>query len=331
MIARELDPTERELLVRAAILAPTTYEARPWRFDVDGDTVDVSRDPGESSADFGEDPGDFGEDSGGRRAMVCVGAALFNLRVAAAALARGTTTRLLPDPSRPDLLAQVRVWPGPGAEVCLAGLLLHLYRPRQGRLPYADRRIPPAIRLELERAAAAEGTTLSWADDGHHDGPADLDGAGCRDGVLDGGLCPLPYEDLWTRAVLTMPAASPTSLTSATAGACPRDWMVAGQALQRVFLVAAGHGLSGSLDELDELDRLSSLGGSHGFDGLDGSVGWPGTFGPSYQLRAGGPAQVRLRLGWGPSVASTPPRPLADVVADDVCCTLEDQWTWPSK
>ena len=321
MIARELDPTERELLVRAAILAPTTPEARPW-FVVDGNTVDVSRDPGEDSRETSGE--DLGEDSGGRRTMVCVGAALFNLRVAAAALARGTTTRLLPDPSRPALFAQVRVWPGPGAEVCLAGLLLQLYRPRSGPRSYADHRIPPAIRHELERAAAKEGATLSWEDDEHREGPADLDGNGCQDGVLDGGLCPPSYEDLWTRAVLTMPA---TSATSATAGACPRDWMVAGQALQRVLLVAARHGLSGSaldeldgFDELNGLDRFDAFDAFDGFDrlgGLGGSVGWPGTFGAPHQPSAGRPVQVRLRLGWGPSIARTPARLLADFVADD--------------
>ncbi|GAA2760699.1 hypothetical protein [Actinopolymorpha rutila] len=303
MIVRELDPTERELLVRAAILAPSVHDARPWRFAFSGDTVDVSRDPGEmQNGEIQRGEMQRGEDSGGRRAMVGVGAAVFNLRVAAAALARGTTTKLLPDPGRPGLLAQVRVWPGPGEEVGLAGLLLHLYRPRTGRRSYADRHIPQAIRQELEDAAAAEGATLSWAYDGHRDG---VRGLGGEYDVLPGNPYPPLYEDLWTPAVLT---------TVATSSACPRDWLVAGQALQRVLLVAARHGLSGSpLGELDELD------GFDGFDGFDGSVGWPGTFGPSHQPRAGRPAQVRLWLGWGPSIARTPPRPLTDFVADDLC------------
>ncbi|SDS04477.1 hypothetical protein [Actinopolymorpha singaporensis] len=324
MIARELDTTERELLVRAAILAPSAPEARSWRFRFSADTVDVCLDP--VGVHHGElQPGGVhhGEDSGGRPTMVGVGAAVFNLRVAAAALARGTTTKLLPDPGRPGLLAQVRVWPGPGAEVCLAGLLLHLYRPRSGRRSYADRRIPPAIRQELEHAAATEGAILSWPDDRHGeelrtwdgchggvlDGVLHGDLAGVLDGDLDGGLyCP-SYGYQWTHAVLTTDAAAP---------ACPRDWLVAGQALQRVLLVAARHGLAGSaFDGLDALD--GQLGGLDGLGEFDGSVGWPGRLGPSRPRWADRPAQVGLRLGWGPSIARTPPRPLTDFVADDLC------------
>ncbi|MET9022603.1 hypothetical protein ABZV93_21745 [Actinopolymorpha sp. NPDC004070] len=313
MIARELDATERELLVRAAILAPSADEVRPWRFGVDGDTVDVNLDAG------GQSDGHFagsgsGSGSGRRRVMVGVGAALFNLRVAAAALARGTTTRLLPDPGRPELLAQVRVWPGPGTEVCLAGLLLHLYRPRPGRRSYADRPIPPAIRRELERAAATEGATLSWADDGHRERPWGPAGYGCQDGVLAGSPYQPSYEDHWTRAVLT------TSATSSTANAGPRDWLVAGQALQRVLLVAARHGLSGSaFGELGGFDELGGFGGFGGFGDLGESAGWQGTFGLSHRPCTGGPAHVGLRLGWGPSITRTTTRPLADFVADDLC------------
>ena len=291
MIARELDPTERELLFRAAILTPWTpsaHDGRSWRFGCGGDTVEVYR--------------DLPEDCGGRWSVVGVGAALFNLRIAAAALARGTTTTLFPDPSRPELLAQVRVWPGPGAEVSLAGLLLHLYRPRPSRCSYADHRIPAAVRLELERAATAEGATLTWPDDRPRDGVGSL--GECLHGVLhsalDDGLC-APYDEPWTRVVLTM--------SDTTADACPHDWLVAGQALQRVLLVAARNGLSGSaLGELEELDRF------------DESVGWPGgAFGTSNLPRAGGPVQVGLRLGWGPAIARTPRRPPADFVADDLC------------
>jgi hypothetical protein len=302
MIARELDPTERELLVRAAILTQATCDARSWRFGFSGDTVDLYRG---SAADIGEESGDGGV---GRWAMVGLGAALFNLRVAAAALARGTTTTVFPDPNRPGLLAQVRVWPGPGAEAGLAGLLLHLYRPRPGRCSYADRQIPAAIRLELGRAAAAEGATLTWPDEGQPDGVGRL--GDCRydvvHGVLEDDLYPPLYDDLWTRAALT------TSVPAADA--CAHGWVVVGQALQRVLLVAARHGLSGSAsDESDEVHEV------HEPDGFDGSVDWPGAFGTPRGPRPDGPAHVGLWLGWVPPIVRTTPRPCADFAADDLC------------
>lgn len=172
MLVQELDQIERDTLVRAAILAPSTHNTQPWRFRFRRRSVEVHRDP---RRELGA------EDPEGRMTLIGVGAAVLNLRVAAASLGAHTMTLLMPDRQRPTLAAQVSVGPrhgtantaggdgggggGGGSGDSLGALYPFLSRRRTNGQPTADGGIPAEVRDHLSRAAACEGARLEWIDD----------------------------------------------------------------------------------------------------------------------------------------------------------------------
>ncbi|MGW7382791.1 hypothetical protein [Streptomyces sp. NPDC054794] len=98
----KIDATALEVLLSAATAAPSIHNTQPWRFRLDPVTrlLDVRAVPQKSLSRT--DP-EF------RAQYLSVGAALFNLRVAADHLGLDAMVRLLPDPSDPGLLAAL--WP----------------------------------------------------------------------------------------------------------------------------------------------------------------------------------------------------------------------------
>src|SRR5262245_47942919 len=115
--------------LEAAVAAPSIHNSQPWRFRVAGDVVDVFADHTRRLA---------ATDPQGRELLISVGAALFNLRVAMFAAGRVPTTRLLPKPAEPGLLA--RVAPGPPIEMAHTTVALAEAIPlrRTTRLPFED-------------------------------------------------------------------------------------------------------------------------------------------------------------------------------------------------
>jgi nitroreductase len=89
-----------ENAVRAATRAPSVHNTQPWRFVVAPPLIEVHLDRDRVLEVV---------DPVAREAIMSCGAALFNLRVALLAAGRGTVVDLLPDSSRHDLLAVVRV------------------------------------------------------------------------------------------------------------------------------------------------------------------------------------------------------------------------------
>src|SRR6516162_1298243 len=89
-------------LVRAAAAAPSLHNTQPWRFRVrgGGSVIELLADPARMLP---------AADPGGRAAHVACGAALFNLRLAAAVAGQRPDIRLLPDSGQPLLLAEVRL------------------------------------------------------------------------------------------------------------------------------------------------------------------------------------------------------------------------------
>jgi hypothetical protein len=187
-----------ERLVVAATMGPTIHDVHAWRFKVVPGLVELHADP---------DRFQPVHDPVGRGLHLSSGAALVNLRLAAAQLGHEAVVRLLPDAGRPSVLASVR----------LAGR--HRVT-REERLLYAatlkplldsgsasgSRPAPPVIN-ELGEAARLEGTALHPLAGG---GP---ETKGCR-------------------AVLT------------TRGDSRAEWLRAGQALQRLLLSAAARSVS---------------------------------------------------------------------------------------
>ncbi|MCK2218988.1 hypothetical protein MF672_035105 [Actinomadura sp. ATCC 31491] len=309
---RPADLAIRRLIV-AAGQAPSVNNTQPWRFRVlHGELVELL-------ADW--DRWLRVSDPRGRSLHVSCGAALFNLRMAARAAGRAPAVRLLPDPrERPDLLAAVRI----GTRVRASAEARQLYElipvRRTSRRPYAERLIPAPVLSELRTAAALERARLivldrrsamdmldyaaiaqdelardkeylaelrAWT--GGHGVPSYVQGPAATT-VMD------PVRDFGRRSGGAAFEPRPQLAVLATSGDEPPDWLRAGQALQRVLLVAAGHQVSASflnqpLDLRDMRRRADP------------------------RTRHGHP-QMIIRLGYGPVVARAPRRPAGDLVAE---------------
>ncbi|WP_051712708.1 hypothetical protein [Spirillospora albida] len=185
-----------ERLVVAATMGPTVHDVHAWRFRIVPGLIEVHADPDR----FRPAP-----DPAGRGLHLSCGAAVVNLRLAAAQLGHEAVVRLLPDAGRPAVLAAVR----------LAGR--HRIT-REERLLYAatlrpfpsmpSEGAPPPLPVlnELGEAARLEGATLH--------------------------LLPESSGGPSRRALL------------ATRGDSPAEWVRAGQALQRILLSGAARSVS---------------------------------------------------------------------------------------
>src|SRR5665213_937307 len=90
-------------LVAAAATAPSILNTQPWSFEIRDHTVELYEDPDRAILRR--------IDPTGRQLTISCGAALFNMRVTAAHLGRAIEVALLPDPTKPLLLATVKVGP----------------------------------------------------------------------------------------------------------------------------------------------------------------------------------------------------------------------------
>ncbi|MGR6919299.1 Acg family FMN-binding oxidoreductase [[Actinomadura] parvosata] len=305
----------RRLLV-AAGQAPSVFNTQPWRFSV------VRREFVEMFAD--PDRRLRISDPRGRNQYVSCGAALFNLRLAVRTSGRRPVVWLLPAPEEePKLLAAVRV----GGPLPVPEEYRELYDlipvRRTSRQPFADRALPRAVRAELRQAAMREGAGLVFLD--RHATADTLDCAaiaeeelardhdyraelavwtmpGARYDGLPGYVHgprplrdPAPVRDFGRQEGEARFEEHPQLAVLTTMGDRPADWLRAGQALQRVLLVAARHGVSASFlnQPLDLRDMRKRRDPHH---------------------RRGHP-QMIIRLGYGLPVARSPRRPAAELEA----------------
>jgi len=150
------EQTVAELLA-AAVAAPSMHNTQPWRFRVrrDSHTIELHADPARALR--------YG-DPAGRAVHIGCGAALFNLRMAAAAAGRQPVVRLLPDPGQPLLLATVRLGGPYRAQQAERELYAAIARRHTNRNPFSGRRVPPGVLAELTEAATAEGAILHILD-----------------------------------------------------------------------------------------------------------------------------------------------------------------------
>ncbi|MFD0332120.1 hypothetical protein ACFQZC_37865 [Streptacidiphilus monticola] len=145
-----LDDRSVQEIVKDASFAPSMHNAQPWRFAYDraARVFELWPDLERAMAHA---------DRHNRALHIGCGAALFNLRVAAAHRGWCPDTVILPQPEDQRLLARVRLYEELTAPQDLAELHPVLYRRHTSRDPFEDRRIPQALRDELCRAAAEEG------------------------------------------------------------------------------------------------------------------------------------------------------------------------------
>ena len=303
-------------LLESAVAAPSLHNTQPWRFGVGSHHIEVYADRQRQLAVA---------DPEGRELLVSCGAALLNLRVAAAARRLVGLVTVLAHPEKPDLVAVLTVTERRSRPGSLAVYQQAVLDRRTNRLPFEERAVPADVVDRLEDAALVEGALLYVNESEFeavrlielfHDADAAdrrdqarvrerrawiAAGADRDDGVPAESLGPrpgggFPVRDL--RPPGPAPYASferaPTVAVLSTRHDQPADWVRAGQALQRVLLEATRHGVAASF--------------------LNGPVEHP-------QLRwlvrhpilATGHPQMIIRLGYGPAVPATPRRPVADV------------------
>ena len=306
-------------LIRTAALAPSMHNTQPWRFGFvrASQAVELYADPSRMLSH---------SDPAGRAVHIACGAALFNLRLAAAVAGREPLVRLLPEDAEPMLLAMLRLGgphrPGQ-AEVELHAAIGDRHTNRR---PFSHRKVPSGVLAELLEAAAAEGATLHLPDHAEtarllylvRDAERALlaepgyraelahwvGGARSRDGIPGSALGPhdpggtTPVRDFLTDH--DQPASyawfeeNPQLAVLSTPGGSRADWLRAGQALQRVWLVATSHGIAACplTQPLETPDAWLVLDPRTGSD----------------------IPQMILRLGYGLPVPATPRRPVSDIL-----------------
>lgn len=325
MATRQLDSGTVTTLVAEATAAPSMHNAQPWRFRFLRDEglllmyADLQR------AMRRTDPGH-------RALHIGCGAALFNLRVAAAHAGLTPEVRLLPDPADPLLLAAVHLVGSATNDDDLRRLHPAIPKRHTSRHPFSEREIPEDVRAALRAAAAREGAELLFPGRWHIETVLEL----VRDAESRETLDPVSREDL-TRWIRLGPEAdvatdgvpeyafgphrrdgrapmrdfagrrpvadrvaedferNPQLALLSTRGDTPADWLRAGQALERVLLEATSAGLATSLTShpLESPDlRLLAR------DPVSGS----------------GHVQMVLRLGYGPGGIASPRRPVREVL-----------------
>ncbi|MEV8099900.1 hypothetical protein [Kitasatospora sp. NPDC085879] len=321
-----LDAAALETLVAAAVAAPSIHNSQPWHFRLRPETSTLEvRAVGERQLPQ--------TDPRGQALYISVGAAVFNLRVAARHLGWAPEIRLLPDPAEPDLLAAVELdRPALVTLPSTTELYGAIWHRHTIRTPFSGPPVPAAVLAALVAAARAEEQMLEipgpeeterllhLTAEAERSNTTDIgrrsesrtwirEPGGPQLGIPRSALGPqdsaghLPVRDFSAidPADHLPPArfeAHPCLAVLSTHQDRPVDWLRAGMALQHVLLVATVHQVRASM--------------------LHQALEWPhvrwATRDPSH---GPGCVQMILRLGYGPEGAPTPRLPLTDSIDED--------------
>ncbi|MFJ9863827.1 Acg family FMN-binding oxidoreductase [Streptomyces sp. NPDC101165] len=312
-----LDAASLETLLAAAVAAPSIHNTQPWRFRVD---------PHDQSLEIRAVPERMLPlaDPDSRAQYLSVGAAVFNLRLAAEHLGRRPEVWLLPDPAEPELLATL--WladpTGPHAH---RGRDTDLYeaiaRRHTSRMPFTGRPVPDPVVVEMTAAAHTQGAQLYLPEivgtrrllrltavaEARNQASAartaetrhwiTVPGTGAPYGIPVTALGPsdaggrMPMRDFTgPLPVPRLPALRFERHAQVallwTSHDRPQDWLGAGQALQHVLLTATVHGVRTSL--------------------LHQAMEWPDLRQATSLSRKRCHPQVLIRFGYGPDGGRTP-------------------------
>ena len=312
-----------KFLLGYAVMAPSRHNAQPWMFEIEGDEVRLYADRSRSLPICDPD---------GRELVMGCGAALQNLRLAAAHFGYATSCEIVARPCD-DLLARVRLEERQPATLGIEELFAAIPHRRTNRLPFEIREPPPGLVAGLCREAGAEGASLRPVEDPQRVAVAELIAEGDR---LQWGSARFRSEVAeWTRVNTTrrgdgMPGyssgmsdaaslflslvlrladsgpaeasrdrrralGSPVLLVLSTRGDETRDWLAAGEALQRILLDATASGLYASYFN----QPIETAGLCARLREVLGETGHP---------------QVMFRLGYGPEMRPPPRRPVQAVL-----------------
>lgn len=313
--------------VAYAILAPSSHNSQPWKFAVIGDELLIMADRSRSLPVV--DPFD-------RELVISCGAALFNLRVVFGHFGVPVEITTFPQAAEPDLLARMRFPSGGSIARELSELFAAITKRSTNRQPFVEEELASDFIADLQAASAAEGielrllhsrvdrarlaTLVAEADhrqfsDAHfrrelaswiH--PArSFDGMPTSSQVV-GELTKLAAP-IATMAIRTFDLGggvaasherlvhgSPLLAVFSTHVDDNDAWLLTGQALERVLLLAAKSGYQASylnqpIEIPDLRERLAA------------------------ETQAARFPQLMVRLGRGPAAPHAPRRPLKDVLS----------------
>ena len=305
-------------MIGRAVLAPSSHNTQPWFFRLSESAIDLCAD--RTRALPANDPED-------RELTISCGCALMNLRIAAASAGLHVQVRLLPKPEELDLLARVSLSNQSDVDAEDAQLADFIETRRTYRKRFAPRevsasaldqlneatkregaRLVPLLTEEVRQkiaALVAEGDVAQWANPSwRRELAAWMHPRRRGDGLTMPALA-VPVAQLVVRTFdmgggvgakdRQLAEASPLLAVLSTDSDHPRDWLLAGQALQRTLLIGCRQGLQASY--LNQPVQVASLR-------------------PKLQtlVRAGFP-QILLRIGY--PVEEIPPAPrraLDDVI-----------------
>jgi nitroreductase len=160
-MSHETPATDRELtsaLTEAAATsgrAPSVHNTQPWRWKVLPDALELR---------MARDPRLAATDPEGRLTTLSCGAALHHARVALAAEGWTALVERLPDPQRPDLLAQLTGFGRSGADPNAMRLVKCIQVRHTDRRPVSEEPLPGPALDEIVQAAGAEGVRLEVLD-----------------------------------------------------------------------------------------------------------------------------------------------------------------------
>ncbi|GAA2730814.1 Acg family FMN-binding oxidoreductase [Actinocorallia aurantiaca] len=151
--------------IEAAVWAPSVNNTQPWWFGTSAYGQDGARVSLHSDSERRLDIAD----PDGREMLVSCGAALFTLRLAVQARGYEPRVRVLPEPDRPGLLADLVIDPAAEAEPGVGPEIERLYRQvkvrRSHRGAFEQRVVPTAVLTALREEAHREGAELFLVSD----------------------------------------------------------------------------------------------------------------------------------------------------------------------
>lgn len=313
-------------LLNYAVLAPSEYNTQPWLFKVSERTVELYADRSRRLPVV--DPED-------RELTISCGAALFNLRVALRHFGYADEVEVLTHQEHPDELARARMGRASEATEEDHRMFQAIPLRRTNRQAFDRREVPTALLTTLSKLAEREGTwfhmarkeetrrvlanlvvagdRLQWADKQFrrelaawvrphggkksHDG---LPGSAQSKGSFAASISPLIIrtfdmgDDEAVKDYL-LAVGSPVLAVLGTVNDTWHNWLVAGQAVEKLLLYACAEGVQGSfLNQPIELPPLRSV-----LRDVIGREGFP---------------QLVLRLGYDLPAPPTPRRSVSEVL-----------------
>ncbi len=290
-------------IVRSAVLAPSSHNTQPWRFQIADRSISLYADRTRALAV--NDPDD-------RELAISCGCSLLNLRVAAAHAGFSAKVEVLPDHNDGDLLARVNLEQA-GASISSDAKLFafikgrRTYRKRFDSKPVPDSvmralsdyateerawlvRVEPEEKRQEVAGLVAEGDAIQWADPGwRRELAAWMHPRRRGDGLtVPGFVAPVARIIVRTFGMgnrigakdIGLANASPLVAVLGTDGDDVVDWLNAGQALERVLLHARKHGLQASylnqpIQVASLRPKLAQLLGVRGFPQILLRLGFP--------------------------------------------------------